>query len=273
MSAVVPVLIVLGATCVDRILSVPHYPEPDAKIRTTSASEVSGGNAANVAAALALLSTATFATSDDDRPAVRVVLFTKVGDDECAARLRADLESKGVDCSTPLFVTEPDTTTSVTTVIASETEHTRTCLHTPGSCGELTAHEVEEALSTIGDDLFRNVILFHSDTRHGEAALVLAKESRRRGVPISVDVEKDRGELMEELVVRASIVFGNEEKLGQYATNRLQPKDCIPRPTFFGPDNNNMPLDDDSGILLQISSFLRHGGHEIQSDKSIVVTR
>jgi len=274
MSVDVPVVLVLGATGLDRILSVPHYPRPDAKIRTTSCAEVCGGNAANVATALALLSTSTFAASDDGRPALRVVLLSKVGDDEIAVRLKADLESRGVDCSTPLFVTAPDSTTSVTTVIASESEHTRTCFHSPGSCGELTAQEVRDAIGEVGDDLFRNVVLFHSDTRHKEAALVLTEESRRRGVPISVDVEKDRGALMEELVLRASVIFGNEAMLEQYAANRLHPEACAPKPEFFGSANIRMELKEgDLESLRTISSFLRHGGDDIRRQKSVVVTR
>lgn len=39
------------------------------------------------------------------------------------------------------------------------------------------------------------------------AAVALAKEAR--GVPMVVDVEKDRGSAMTELVANASIVFGN----------------------------------------------------------------
>jgi len=53
------------------------------------------------------------------------------------------------------------------------------------------------------------------------AAVALAKEVRRRGIPMVVDVEKDRGSAMTELVANASIVFGNEDKLKEYASRRL----------------------------------------------------
>ena len=291
-----PTVLIMGATCVDRILSVAAYPRQDEKIRTTHTVDMSGGNAANVAATLALLSSSTYArhgessassSSNADhqqraRAAVQVVLLTKVGDDDAAFRLKADLESKGVDCSSRLFVMQPNTTTSITTVIASESEHTRTCLHSPGSCGELTVEEIEYVLSSEedGDDLFRNVILFHSDTRHTVAAVALAKEARRRGIPISVDIEKDRGPMMEELVAKASIVFGNEDKLQQYAMNQLMHDDgggCSSRPVFCyatADATGAVKLEgEDSERIHRISSFLRHGGDAIQRDKSVVVTR
>lgn len=285
-----PTVLIMGATCVDRILSVAAYPRQDEKIRTTHNVDMSGGNAANVAAALALLSSSTYArhgesSASSSRAAVRVVLLTKVGDDEAAVRRRSDLESKGVDCSSRLFVMQPNTTTSITTVIASESEHTRTCLHSPGSCGELTVEEIEHVLSSSqgGDDLFRNVILFHSDTRHTAAAVALAKEARRRGIPISVDVEKDRGSVMEKLVAKASIVFGNEDKLQQYAMNQLMNDGvvggCSSRPVLChaataADANDEIKLKgEDSERVHRISSFLRHGGDAIQRDKSVVVTR
>lgn len=44
-----PVILVIGACALDRLLTVSSYPEPDAKIRTNSYNEQGGGNAANTA--------------------------------------------------------------------------------------------------------------------------------------------------------------------------------------------------------------------------------
>ncbi|KAL9178370.1 hypothetical protein ACHAXT_000017 [Thalassiosira profunda] len=269
-----PTILVVGATCVDRLLTVPHHPAPDEKLRVASTTESCGGNAANVAAAIALLSPATFASSGDARPALRVKLLTKVGDDASSRWLQSELQSKGVDCASSLFVEAPNSTASVTTVIVSESEHTRACLHAPGSCGELTAAEVEGALSsrTSADALFRNVVMFHSDCRHGAAALALAIEARRRGIPVSVDVEKDRGKMMERLVDTATLVFGNEEKLGQFARRRWRRQEGDePEPTFYAVDSSKMEGVDES--MVEISAFLRHGDPDILPDRTVVVTR
>ena len=293
----IPSVLIMGATCVDRILSVASYPTQDEKIRTTSNVDMCGGNAANVAAALALLSSSAFArhakpgpsssvsstNAIDCKRVFRVVLLTKVGDDDAAFRLKADLEAQGVDCSSRLFVMQPNSTTSITTVIASESEQTRTCVHSPGTCGELSVEEVDDALSSSTedlDDLFHNAILFHSDTRHTPAAVTLAKEARRRGIPISVDVEKDRGQVMEELVAKASIVFGNEDKLQQYAMNQLMNSSdggvSSRSVNFQATDANNALQDpgvDHGGNHQIVASFLTHGGDATQRDKSVVVTR
>ena len=76
----------------------------------------------------------------------------------------------------------------MTTVIASELDQTRTCFFSEGSCGELTPGDVEEALAKAGGDLFRNVILFHSDAWHSDPACIVAQEAKLRGIPISVDI-------------------------------------------------------------------------------------
>lgn len=44
-----PVILVIGACALDRLLTVSSYPVADAKIRTNSYNEVGGGNAANTA--------------------------------------------------------------------------------------------------------------------------------------------------------------------------------------------------------------------------------
>ena len=44
-----PVILVIGACALDRLLTVSSYPVADAKIRTNSYREVGGGNAANTA--------------------------------------------------------------------------------------------------------------------------------------------------------------------------------------------------------------------------------
>ena len=140
----------MGATCVDRILFCPHHPQPDEKLHTTHTTEVSGGNTANTAAALALVSSAAaFQFRHNNKNSLRIVLITKVGDDESGANLEKDLESKGVDCSTPFCEKVPNTTTSITTMIVSESQHTRTCLYTPGSwCGEWTKEQTLQTLQT-----------------------------------------------------------------------------------------------------------------------------
>jgi sugar/nucleoside kinase (ribokinase family) len=228
------VILVIGACALDRLLVVNCYPEPDAKVRTTSYVEVGGGNAANTAVALARLSSAAFASSalqstrkdTLERSAsspVRVKLLTKIGTDSIGDTCHNELLDSGVDLSSPLYIRPPDTTTAVTTVIVSEMEHTRTCLHTPGTCGILEPSDFQGHDTEFLDDVFENVVHVHSDMRHTELALLVAKEATHRGIPVSLDAEKDRGgKAMEELLDLASVVITNNAQLTIYL-DRVNP--------------------------------------------------
>jgi len=226
------VILVMGVCCWDRLLRVQTYPSPNDKIRTTHYEEMGGGNAANAAATMSrLLSATVFLTTIDgehththnaivpgDR--IRIQLLSKVGDDLVGKQIMDELSKDGVDVSSSeLFrVGEPGTTTSITTIIVSERECTRTCLHTPGSCGELTWPDFAPIDM---DQLFRNVIHFHTDGRHAEVALALAREARLRGIPVSADVEKDRkSSALDSLLEIANLVVTDERQIEDYL-NRL----------------------------------------------------
>lgn len=206
------VVLVIGACGMDRLLSVSHYPSPDAKVRTTVYNEVGGGNAANTATAMARLSRACIFRSEAQ---FRIKLCTKVGDDYVGRQIMADLVSEGIDLSSPLFqVGGGGSTTAFTTIVVSEEEHTRTCIHTPGTCGELTLEDLQRVDL---NDVFRNVVLLHTDARHTDVALELAREAQKRGIPVSLDVEKDRNtKALDALLEVASIVLTNADQLEDY---------------------------------------------------------
>jgi sugar/nucleoside kinase (ribokinase family) len=209
------VVLVIGACGLDRLLTVPAYPTADAKVRTTAYNEIGGGNAANTATAMALLSGASFLR--DKNMNIRTKLLTKVGDDYIGKQLIEELKDAGVDLTCPLFrIGEKGTTTGITSIIVSELEQTRTCLHTYGTCGELTLQDVA---SVNMDEIFEHVVHFHSDSRHTDAALVLAREARKRGIPVSLDVEKDRNTVaLDALLEVATIVFTNSNQIETYLT-------------------------------------------------------
>lgn len=204
-------VLVVGACCLDRLLTVTRYPAADAKIRTTSYHEIGGGNAANTAATIARLNDAEFVK--DKR--IRVKYLGKVGQDTVGQRLLEELETSRVDTSSPLCVRGPvGSTTSFTTIIVSEEEHTRTCFHTPGSCGQL---ELQDCGEIDLDSVFENVVHLHSDTRHIDVSLHLAKEARKRQITVSCDCEKDRqSPALDELLNVSDLVFTNSGCLEAY---------------------------------------------------------
>lgn len=219
------VILVIGACGLDRLLTVPKYPQPDSKVRTSSFHEIGGGNAANTAAAIGRLTESTFAKSQQ----IRVKYLGKVGQDPVGEKLLNELEQSNVDTSSPLCLVGPTgSTTSFTTIIVSEQENTRTCFHTPGSCGELS---VDDCLNVDMDIVFENVVHLHSDSRHTSASLYLAKQAKRRGIRVSCDCEKDRyNKDLDELLAIADILFTNCNYLADYldrSTRQLEEEQNI----------------------------------------------
>ena len=222
-----PTVLIVGACCLDRILTVDKFPAPDAKVRTTGQDECGGGNAANTATAMALLakskcfqptttrSSQSSSNDDDDDFSLRIKLVSKLGDDSIAMDLLERLQTAGVDTT---FVRQvPHTTTSVTTVIVDTSEHTRTCLHTPGSCGELTQDDIQSMMESNSSLLDASVIHVHSDGRHTQAAKYLALHARQRCIPLSVDIEKDRhSKDFDWLLGHSTLVFTNQGQMTEY---------------------------------------------------------
>ena len=224
------VVLVVGSCGLDRLLTVSDYPRPDAKVRTTAYNEVGGGNAANTASAMALLSTASFLQSSSttttkssdgtsESGTFRIKLLTKVGNDSVGQAIIRELDNVGVDLSSPLFrVGKEGSTTSFTTIIVAQNNNTRTCIHTPGTCGELTLSDVD---SVDLDEVFENVVHLHSDCRHTDVGYALAREAKKRGIQVSVDAEKDRNIASQNgLLECADLVFTNSHQLQDYLDKR-----------------------------------------------------
>ena len=204
------IVLIIGSVGLDRLLTVSKFPTPDSKIRSKCYHEEGGGNAANTASTIGILENASFL-----KRKIRVKFLSKIGDDAVGTQLEKELHTSNVDTSSNLFQKGPQGSTSAFTTILVDLEgHTRTCIHTPGTSGELSAKDVE---SQNMDQVFQNVIHLHSDSRHTSASLVLAQEAKKRNIPISVDCEKDRkNSSFDSLIEIADIIFTNSNCLGDY---------------------------------------------------------
>lgn len=155
---------------------VDGFPAPDSKIRTTRFVRAGGGNCANTLVQLARLG------ADTD-------IITKVGEGAVGEETVASIAHEGVGMR--WLVRDESSSASFTYVIVDTKTDTRTCIHTPSS--ELDPSEVSAAMlqpppSSHGP---RPAIL-HLCTRHTLAAVRLAQIAVEEGVPVSVDMEKDR---------------------------------------------------------------------------------
>lgn len=181
----------LGLLCMDILATVRKFPEADTKIRTTNMSLKGGGNCSNTCTAIRRLG-------------VPVTLLSQVGDDVYGHQCMSELEDDGVDTSfIKLGHKQHNVPTAFTYVIIDSSTNTRTCISTvpnedipvddifklqtsqclDGGCGDGDDDR--------GDDDDR-VVLIVLDGRHTLASIYLAEEGRKRGIPILLDVERER---------------------------------------------------------------------------------
>ena len=185
-----------------------------------------------------------------------------------------ELQQARVCVDHDLFQVVPNTSTAFTTIIVSSQEHTRTCLHTPGTCGEWTWDE----MITRSNIPWQNVCHFHSDARHTDAALYLTRQAKRRGIPMSLDVEKDRGSTaLDEMLELADIIFTNALQLRDYlqrltmeweAKEQLKP---LKIPTICNRSSLSDSLARDFIRAVEPSSYFARRYHSI--GKQIVITK
>lgn len=180
-------LLGLGSAGVDYIAMVDQYPNPDEKVRVSRAVQVGGGNIANTLTACSRLG-------------MRCRLLTKIGRDPAGSAVLAELRGDGVETS--LVMASSGTSTAFTYVIVDKATSTRTCIHTPQQ-EELEADEVRPMH-------LEGIHHVHLDSRHTAAALALACLAVARGIPVSIDAEKNRPPHFEALVRLCDVVFTNE---------------------------------------------------------------
>ncbi len=155
-----------------------------------------------------------------DDISIKVELLTKVANDTIMHQLCEELRACSVDLSSHLFIYGAEGTKSpICTVVVSTSEpHSRTCFFDKGTCGVLDTADVNKVDM---NEIFKDVILIHSDTRHTDAAVTLAREASKRGIQLSVDVERDRhSEAFDQLIDLATTIFTDENQMKQTIERR-----------------------------------------------------
>ncbi|MCO5583585.1 hypothetical protein L7F22_037498 [Adiantum nelumboides] len=175
-----------GAVSIDYLASVAQFPQPDEKIRSVDFKVQGGGNAGNCLTATARLG-------------LRPRILSKVAEDAFGKLVIDELIGDGVDTS--FIVVSESGTTSFTYVIVDRNTNTRTCINSPGY-PPLTPQELPDGtLSQILD----GARLLYLDGRLADTALLLAKEAKRKSIPILVDAERKR-EGLDDLLALADYV-------------------------------------------------------------------
>ena len=192
----------LGVACVDMIATVDTFPRPDDKIRALDVDLFSGGNIGNTLTAISKLD------------AARTKVLTKIGNDSNGRFVLNDFAVAGIETE-DVIVTSSSPTLMV--YIIADSNATRTCIAAPPK-EEVEPNEVLEKLGestnrrqpTKAADILDGVTLVHLDSRHTAAAVTLTKAANQRGIPVSIDVEKDRPPHLKDLLPLCDIIFTNQ---------------------------------------------------------------
>lgn len=166
----------LGMAGMDLLACVSEFPEPDSKVRTTSLTPMGGGNCANTLTAVRRLGLPT-------------AIISQTGNDVYGTAVRDELNRDGIDTSH--VTTREDVSTAFSYVIVDTSAATRTCIAT------VPAYELDPDRLPLS--VLNGASLVTLDGRHTLAAARFAKEANARGVPVLLDVERERPHLREVL--------------------------------------------------------------------------
>ncbi|CAM4880498.1 unnamed protein product [Rotaria socialis] len=163
-------IIVFGASCLDYIAQVNHFPQPDEKLRTNSLTICGGGNAGNTATCLSRLG-------------IKLKLVTKIGNDLNGEKiLQGFQEEKNIDTS--LILIRSTVTSQLTYIIVDIESKTRTCLY--------SANNEQVLIDDINPQWLNEINFIHFDSRSTEAAVRLATLAKEKSILCSLDIERER---------------------------------------------------------------------------------
>ncbi|KAI1076264.1 Ribokinase-like protein [Whalleya microplaca] len=222
-------LICVGACYLDTILSVPHYPGEDEKLRATNLQVRRGGNCPNTLEVLQQL------LKEPNRCDVKPSLISCLPSAEAPATARI-LDSFGsgslVDFTRCIYRKDhADPASSY--IIRSEKTGSRTLVNY-NDLPEMTADEFIAAAKEVGDEAW-----YHFEGRIPETTLQCIRYLRTScpKTRISVEVEKPGREGLEDLAAEADVVFYSrswaESKQYQSAQQCLSAQSGVARRAFL----------------------------------------
>lgn len=109
--------------------------------------------------------------------------------------------------------------TAFTYIIVDEHDKSRTCIHTP--IKDITVEEINDRIVLSMNDTVPRPKLLHLDSRHTEAAQILAAVAKENGIKISIDCEKDRPPYFEQLLPYCDYIFTNQQFCGVYLKSKV----------------------------------------------------
>ncbi|KAI9372164.1 Ribokinase-like protein [Aspergillus egyptiacus] len=212
-------LVAVGACYVDTILTTPHYPGEDEKLRATSISHRRGGNCPNSLEVLQQL----MAQSPPATPVQLNLVAVLPARSSVASQQIRDAFEPNVSLRHCIYREEFREPAS-SYIIKSRSSGSRTIVN----YNELPEMTLEEFMRGV-DTLDSEPAWFHFEGRIPDVTLTCIRHLRERfpGIKISVEVEKPGREGLQKLAVEADVVFYS--KSWAQANGHSSAEDCVRR--------------------------------------------
>ncbi|MCL4767715.1 MAG: hypothetical protein KJZ80_15925 [Hyphomicrobiaceae bacterium] len=187
-------IICVGHSALDRIYRVEAFPRAPSKVRAMEHVESGGGMAANAAAAIARLGG-------------RAELWSRVGDDDAGARVKAGLKSAGVDVRSLQSFEEGRTSTSA--IIVDDAGERLIVgardINMPAGTSWLPLERIKGAAAVLGD------------VRWLEALRVSFARARREGIITVLDADLGAREALAEVLALTDYAIFSAPALKDFA--------------------------------------------------------
>lgn len=211
-------IICIGHSALDHIFRVESFPRGPSKVRALEHVETGGGMAANAAATIARLGG-------------KAELWSRVGDDDAGAKVRAGLRALGVDVRSLQSFEEGRTSTSAIIVdnagerlIVGSRD-----INMPSGTSWLPLERIRDADAVLGD------------VRWLEAVRVAFTRARREGVPTVLDGDLGAREAMPELLAITDYAIFSQPALEDFLPQGTI-EEKLQRVLEFGPRHAGVTL-------------------------------
>lgn len=179
-------VLTFGATCLDFLAAVDHFPSADEKLRTSSLTVTVGGNAANTSRCLSRLG-------------IQVKLIGRIGGDPNGQKILDELRSESNIDTSSMLIDSSMEISPMSYVIVDRNGKSRTCLY--------SAKNEQILIEDVRLDWLNQIDFLHFDSRSTAAAVHLAKLARNKNLLCSLDLERSRPHLIELIPLMNFIVM------------------------------------------------------------------
>jgi len=211
-------IICIGHSALDHIFRVESFPRGPSKVRALEHVETGGGMAANAAATIARLGG-------------KAELWSRVGDDDAGAKIRAGLRAVGVDVRSLQSFEEGRTSTSA--IIVDDAGERLIVgardINMPSGTSWLPLERIRDAAAVLGD------------VRWLEALRVAFTRARREGVPTVLDGDLGAREAMAELLALTDYAIFSQPALDDFLPQGAT-EEKLRRVLEFGPRHAGVTL-------------------------------